>query len=148
MKQVRFKLKAIRDNVPFRPAGYLEEVLASGKIEGGDLVLDEETARKLVDKYSEPNPIEGLERDATKWGPRLWELLHERTRKADFDPKTEARWLSIFQRWIPCGKCSVHWRMVNKKLPADLSSRQAYETWAIAAHNVVNKDLGKPIYKP
>jgi hypothetical protein len=148
VRKVRFRIKAIEDNVPFRPEGYLEEVISSGEVRGQYLVMDETTALRLVEKYTEPNPVMEFSKDPKQWGPRLWKILHDRTRQESFDASVEKRWLQIFHRWIPCGQCSMHWRKVLKELPPNLSSTKAYEEWAIDAHNIVNRDLGKPVFRP
>lgn len=148
MNEVRFLIRAVKENSAFRPEGYVEEVMSSGKIQGKYIVMGEDVARKLVEKYSDPNPVAEFRKDPAQWGPRLWKILHDRTQNKIKDLKTEFRWLKIFHRWIPCGKCSSHWREVIKKLPPNLSSQEAYEKWAIDAHNLVNKDLGKPIFRP
>jgi hypothetical protein len=147
MTQVRFKLKDIESNAKYRPHGYVDDVLASGQIDGEYLLLTESAATALVDKYREPSPIAGLKNDPTAWGPVLWEVLHNRTAKNILEQDEEKRWLGIFLRWIPCGKCKKHFISIVRATPPDISSQSAYEQWAIDVHNQVNLSLGKPVYR-
>jgi hypothetical protein len=146
--KTRFNVKAIKDNIPFRPSGYYEDVMSKGIVIDDYLELDFEAAIELIKKYTEPNPANGKLNDTTKWGPILWNELHSRTASYGVDQIAEERWLKIFTTWVPCGKCRQHWRELTAKNPADLSSPKAYRDWAIKMHNEVNKNLGKEIYEP
>lgn len=146
--KTKFYLDSIVKNIPYRPEGYYEEVIAAGDIIDNYLELNVEDAVRLVKKYYEKNPAEGKLFDKTKWGPVLWLELHNQANKYTGDEKKEIRWLQIFNSWIPCGECKQHWLELTKSNPVDLSSSKAYVDWAIKMHNEVNKSLGKPIYEP
>jgi hypothetical protein len=141
-------MRAILDNIPYRPVGYYEDVVSKGKIIEDYLELEEEDAIGLINKYTEPNPANRNLGDTEKWGPILWAELHKRTTTYSMNKELEDRWLKIFTTWVPCGKCKQHWVELNKENPVDLSSQKAYQDWAIKMHNEVNKSLGKEIYEP
>jgi hypothetical protein len=147
---VRFKLKAIRENIPYRPNGYYDDVVSKGIIVDDYVEMAFEEALKLIDKYSEKNPINGIELDPSKWGPILWKTLHDRTKQYDgVSIDAEKRWFyKVFGSWIPCGKCRNHLNEVILDLPPDFSSKDNYIKWAIDLHNVVNEHLGKPVFAP
>lgn len=146
--KTRFNVKAIKDNIPFRPSGYYEDVMSRGIVIEDYLELDFEAAIDLIRKYTEPNPANEKLNDTTKWGPILWNELHSRTASYGMDQIAEERWLKIFTTWVPCGKCRRHWKELTAANPADLSSPKAYRDWAIKMHNEVNKSLGKEVYEP
>jgi hypothetical protein len=52
--------------------------------------------------------------------------------------------LDAWSTRVPCGDCKRHWDEWRKANPADLSSPAAYFAWTVAAHNAVNRRLGKP----
>lgn len=146
MSNVKFKVRAIIHNSKYRPEGYVEDVLSKGNIIGDDLILSEEDARKLIEKYSEQNPIIGLKNSPEIWGPVLWKHLHQRTEKENINAEEEIRWVSIFTSWIPCGKCKSHFKKLLKESPPNISSQHEYAKWAIAIHNKVNTSLDKPLF--
>lgn len=146
MNTIKFKLKDILDNQKYRPEGYYYDVISSGKIHDDYIEIDYDKAIKLVEKYSEKNPIAGLKTDNNIWGPILWKVLHDRTNQYSMDIDSENRWIKIFQSWIPCGICKNHFIKIINELPVDLSSKESYKRWAIDIHNIVNKSLNKPIW--
>lgn len=79
------------------------------------------------------------------WGPPLWEKIHHRAIESEthFDADAERRWLKAIALAMPCGECRLHWLKWSTTNPADLSSASAYFTWTVAAHNAVNRLLGK-----
>lgn len=48
---MRLRLDEVKEKAKVRPAGYLEEVIGSGRIEGDWLELDDEVWRRLFRKY-------------------------------------------------------------------------------------------------
>lgn len=146
--KTRFYINAIKNNIPYRPSGYYEDVISKGKIIEDYLELEVTDAVELIKKYTEPNPANGSFSDPAKWGPILWGELHKRTGMYPMDQQAEERWLKVFMSWLPCGKCKNHWKELTDANPADLSSKKSYRDWAIQMHNEVNKSLGKPKYEP
>jgi hypothetical protein len=59
-------------------------------------------------------------------------------------PGREGEWLEEFARRLPCGECRAHWSKLLAELPPELASREKYFAWTVAAHNAVNRRLGKP----
>lgn len=51
---MRFALSFVYDQARFRPAGYVEEVLAAGKIDGEQIEFSEDALAVLRKKYGEP----------------------------------------------------------------------------------------------
>jgi hypothetical protein len=146
MSLVKFKVKEIINNSKYRPHGYVEDVMSKGDVVGDELVINEEEAKKLFEKYREPNPIIGLKNSPDIWGPVLWAEFHQRTKKENLDSEEEMRWIQIFTSWIPCGQCKNHFKKFLKETPPQLSSQQEYIHWAIAIHNKVNASLDKPLF--
>jgi hypothetical protein len=148
-----FKLNALKAFAPYRPKGYLEDVLSYGKIVNDYLELEEKDAIFLVEKYQEKNPLEHLNKNKgignnhnpNIWGPILWDILHKRP----FEIQTldfEEYWINIFTGWIPCGECKVHWMQLLFENPIDLTSKKNYYQWTVHMHNEINKFLDRPIY--
>ena len=146
MNSILFKLSDIRKNSKYRPEGYYEDVISSGIVLGEYVEIRDDIALYLIEKYSEKNPISGLENDPSIWGPVLWKELHDRTNAYNMDLESEERWIGIFLSWIPCGKCKKHFIEINKNNPPDLSSRENYIKWGVKVHNIVNESLGKPMF--
>jgi FAD-linked sulfhydryl oxidase len=149
-EKTRFKLKAIRNNIPYRPSGYYDDVVSKGIIIDDYVEMPFQEALKLIEKYSEKSPINGVELDASKWGPILWKTFHDRTKQYDgVSIEAEKRWFyKVFGSWIPCGKCRNHLNEIISEMPPSLESRESYVKWGIDIHNEVNKHLGKTIFDP
>lgn len=71
---------------------------------------------------------------AADLGQALWRELHTATED------TEAVLASVTSR-IPCGECKRHWIAYVAKHPPDYG--RGWFAWTVAAHNAVNKRLGK-----
>lgn len=90
-------------------------------------------------------------RSADSWavnGPRMWAELHARARQYAGDADAERDWLVKFTKRIGCGHCQQDWEALQIATPPDLSCADAYYAWTIAAHNSVNRKLGKPEWTP
>jgi hypothetical protein len=86
------------------------------------------------------------------WGRYLWFSLHFIAQDYPEDPSDEdkAAYKSFFENlWkvIPCYKCSVNYKRHLEELPIDdyLSTKDALFIWTVSLHNIVNKELGKPL---
>ncbi len=67
-------LSDLRDNAAKRPEGYLDEILAAGRVETTEIViLDRDVYLKLVQKYApQPKPVQPLPRkDWPIWAKAL-----------------------------------------------------------------------------
>lgn len=101
-----------------------------------------------------PEPCCGKEHPPEKWGPSLWQELHERPSKIGsrpfghlIDRKREFAWLvDDFSKRIPCEECREHFlkHLLAHRLPETLDE---YAAWIIEYHNVVNAKLGKPRWR-
>ena len=84
----------------------------------------------------------------TEWGPYFWKTLHLVTKAYPETPSREhqrAAWSFIhsLQYLLPCFNCQTHFATLLKENPPNISSREAFIKWGIAAHNLVNERLGK-----
>ncbi|PVV03828.1 hypothetical protein BB560_001692 [Smittium megazygosporum] len=84
-------------------------------------------------------------------GRSTWYVLHVMASRYPKDPtETEKALADTFITSLsflyPCGDCAIHFQRHLKKNPAQLSSRNDFEQWLCALHNVVNKFLKKPIF--
>lgn len=89
-----FSLQSIRAQSAHRPAGYYEDVIASGVIEGDHLVLSEEAYARLAVKYSP-----GAATQAMTFASALAEWL------AAGRPTVDAA--THFERSANCSLCSL-----------------------------------------
>ena len=143
-----FLLATLVSTSRFRPKGYMEEVLASGRVDGDYIYIPFERTVELLKKYSESNPISGLKNDTTVWGPVLWDNFHTTICEIGDDKEASRHWLSVFHQWVPCGTCKAHYGKLIREFPPDLESKEAFIKWGVDIHNEVNKHLGKPIFIP
>lgn len=160
MNKIKFKLADIRKNIAYRPQGYYDDVVSKGVVYGDYVEMDQDEALKLLEKYTEKNPVRVFqaqyysrlgtpdELEKSHWGPILWKEFHSRTEQYEGDPDTEHRWLKIFASWLPCGECRQHFQSILRMMPPDLSSKKSYVAWGVKVHNKVNQKLGKPPFKP
>jgi len=76
-------------------------------------------------------------------GAERWAELHRRSRLPVANPALELE----FIRWLATGlescSCNAHWREYLRQNPPDVTNIDAYWRWTVAAHNVVNRRLGK-----
>lgn len=77
-------------------------------------------------------------------GPGMWEMFHSFAMSWDLNVDAAVAFLNKFAAQIPCGACKTHWRQINEELPPDMSSRNAFFSWSVEAHNAVNAKLNKP----
>ena len=75
--------------------------------------------------------------------PELWGEVHRWALTANLQ-KEPHRWLARFATRIGCGECREHWEAYLAEFPPDFSSNEALFAWTVAAHNAVNRRLGKP----
>lgn len=114
-----------------------------GKIEGCNVVIDSNAPGflrivklfKVRFPHAKPKPTGEL---MQKIGPPLWADLHRWALTADLSSAGE--WLKMFTRRVPCGECRREFRSILHDTPptTDLFA------WTVAAHNRVNRKLGKP----
>ncbi len=71
----------------------------------------------------------------------MWADLHEWALLGDI--ADTSNWLNKFQARIGCGECVRHWQSWIQEHPPDASNNDALFAWSVAAHNAVNRRLGK-----
>lgn len=89
-------------------------------------------------------------------GRALWQLLHafamtypETANDAAKDAALQ--WLAVWEKIVEenatgCGSCHRKWVLLLERNPPNLSGREAFHDWTIAAHDWINRQLGKPLY--
>ena len=87
------------------------------------------------------------------WGRYLWYSIHFIALDYSENPSNDdaLKYKTFFENLgnvIPCYKCSVNYKKHLSELPIDayLSSREDLFAWTVQLHNIVNKELGKPIF--
>jgi hypothetical protein len=78
-------------------------------------------------------------------GPKRWAELHRRA-SSGVIAEDEREFIRTLAKGLGRCKCATEWAMLLVRMPPDLSSPAAYEAWAIAAHDKINANLGKPLY--
>lgn len=88
-------------------------------------------------------------------GRKHWKELHEYAMAYPDDPTLgdQAAAQNFLESWrsrIPQYGCSCkkHFASIEASRPVDLSSKDAFYGWTVAAHNDVNIRLGKPLWAP
>lgn len=87
------------------------------------------------------------------WGPPLWHSLHTISFNYPVNPTREQKqqyyaFFTSLQWVLPCKYCRDNFKKNLETLPLDsyaLSSRHTFSKWLYDMHNLVNKNLGKPI---
>ena len=87
------------------------------------------------------------------WGPHLWKTLHMISISYPNEPNEEQKknyrtFFENFYQVIPCSICSNNYINNLKELPITNDTMKNQENlvkWVIDIHNIVNKELGKPI---
>ena len=78
-------------------------------------------------------------------GSERWAELHRRSRRPVANPALELE----FIRWLASGlegcSCNAHWREYLRQNPPDVMDVNTYWRWTVAAHNAVNRRLGKRV---
>jgi mitochondrial FAD-linked sulfhydryl oxidase len=64
------------------------------------------------------------------------------------DLQQARRWLAHFSRRIPSFGCSCadHWQLMLSVCEPDLTNKETFYWWTVAAHDSVNRKLGKPLH--
>jgi len=87
------------------------------------------------------------------WGPAMWHSLHTMSFNYPVNPTKEQKqeYYAFFMslQWVlPCKYCRDNYKENLKKLPLDtkaLKNRDSLSRWVYHLHNLVNKNLDKPI---
>lgn len=137
---IRFKVSHLHARAKNRPPGYVDDVLAHGKVEGAYITFEDDVYDALVGKYR-PKPLRAVP-TSREWGPPMWAELHEAGREGRITPE----FIANFNRRVPtsaCG-CRGHWETVlgMRQPPYGASAREQF-AWTVEAHNAVNLRLGK-----
>jgi hypothetical protein len=86
------------------------------------------------------------------WGPIFWMTMHivalGYPESPSYSEKKAAKeFYEGLQHLIPCPTCKLHYAENLKNLPVtpSLDNRRDLFKWTVDMHNMVNKQLGKPI---
>ena len=87
------------------------------------------------------------------WGPHLWKALHIISLGYPNEPNEEQKknyrtFFENFYQVLPCSICSNNYKKNLKELPITndtMKNQQNLVKWVIDVHNIVNKELGKPV---
>ena len=87
------------------------------------------------------------------WGPHLWKALHMISVGYPDEPNEEQKknyktFFENFYQVLPCSICSNNYKKNLKELPITndtMKNQQNLVKWVIDVHNIVNKELKKPI---
>lgn len=87
------------------------------------------------------------------WGPFFWHTMHlvalGYPKKPTYAEKRAAKeFYESFTHLIPCPVCKMHYAEHLKKNPVtpSLDTKSDLFEWTVRIHNLVNKDLDKPLY--
>lgn len=83
------------------------------------------------------------------WGPVYWNFLHRFAATYPCRPTAAQRRrarniVRDVSSMLPCPECRTHFVDLRRRSPPDCSSRASLCRWMWAAHNDVNRRLGKP----
>ena len=87
------------------------------------------------------------------WGPPLWHSLHTMSFNYPVNPTKEQKqqyyaFFTSLQWVLPCKYCRDNFKKNLEVLPLNtkaLSSRHTFSKWLYDMHNLINKNLNKPI---
>jgi len=80
-----------------------------------------------------------------KFGPYFWGTLHLAC-LGGIDPMALRTLVALFPMILPCPSCGAHFMEVLKTNPLpDTTDPDELFRWSVDVHNVVNRQLGKPV---
>jgi hypothetical protein len=87
------------------------------------------------------------------WGPSVWAAIHLICLGAPekIDPATQNAYATFFKQLpyiLPCATCAKHLEANLQTLPLEgdvTQTRESLFRWSVELHNLVNKQLGKPM---
>lgn len=86
------------------------------------------------------------------WGPIFWMTIHIVALGYSDDPsygekRAAKEFYEGLQFLIPCPKCREHYRdnLRTNPITPSLDNRRDLFKWTVNMHNIVNKQLGKPV---
>ena len=87
------------------------------------------------------------------WGKYFWTCFHYVALGYPDEPTVSDRQIyrdfySTFGHVLPCKKCTDNYERHLQELPIDSYLKNSYTLfeWTVRVHNIVNKELGKPIW--
>lgn len=98
-----------------------------------------------------PMPASDCPADVEVLGRSSWTLLHSIAANYPVSPSAAEqddvrRFLGLFSRLYPCWVCAEDFQTYMQAQPVRAETRSALGAWLCAAHNDVNKKLGKPVF--
>lgn len=93
--------------------------------------------------------------DSKIWGPKAWFFLHAITlnypiNPSNVDKENYKNFFISLGNVLPCEICQVNYKNHLEELCINdyLNTRKDLVNWFIKIHNLVNKELNKPILQP
>ncbi|KAJ1656725.1 hypothetical protein IWQ61_003750 [Dispira simplex] len=95
-------------------------------------------------------PALGNETARALLGQSTWRLIHTTMARFPLKPTENEKmalkqFIFLLSRLYPCGDCAQHFQKLLQEFPPHMDTRYDAEQWACAAHNRVNKRLGKEL---
>lgn len=89
--------------------------------------------------------------DTDSLGRATWTFLHTLAATHPSKPTTKeqarlSRFMEDFSHVYPCAPCASSFRSVMQRLPPDTKTGPRFALWMCAAHNEVNRELGKDVF--
>lgn len=91
--------------------------------------------------------------DTRAWGAHAWTFLHAAlfnypVRPTEADRENMRTFINSFATVLPCPTCRHHFANLLRSMPFEecLGGRESLARWGVAAHNIVNRRLGKREY--
>ncbi|VEL08834.1 unnamed protein product [Protopolystoma xenopodis] len=89
--------------------------------------------------------------DKIELGRASWTLLHSIAAYYPVAPtlhqkKTISSFIKSFSELYPCRHCAANFRQAIVHSPPVLDSRDSLSNWLCYQHNLVNKNIGKPLF--
>ena len=85
------------------------------------------------------------------YGPMLWRFMHSYslnypTRPTENDRLRAIKYFTTIPKYIPCPRCAAHFQEILNNNPPVVDSRASLAEWVFDVHNIVNANIGKPIF--
>lgn len=113
-----------------------------------EVVQDEMCDYNIAD-FHDPDHPQPFRSELEKMGRRLWEELHSYGMNSPWDSVAASIWLQQWESRLPnfeyCD-CREGYHKLKSGNPPDLSSYDAFHSWGVQIHDLVNVKLGKPVW--
>ena len=80
------------------------------------------------------------------WGPELWKEIHNYAKNWNGNKYEAMQYYRSIPKKIPCQECRKNWMHHIQICPIRMENKKELYKWTVDMHNLVNIELGKPIY--